>query len=504
MRMTAVVLLVLLAATPSVVAASELSHRYIVPAAAHTEGADGSVWRTDLVLHNPSDLAITVVASWIPSVVTGAAGALVPGVELSLDPRQTRVVEDVMAGLFPVPSGAVASGALIVEARDASGASAPIVVDSRTWSGEPDRSYGQGIPAVAWRQDGELTEPKRIILDLESSENFRTNLGLVNPTATFEQTFLIEILDPSGAVAGRRYVRLGPLAHDQHNDILGKLGLEGSGYTARVRLTRWQAVGGGADSTPEPSDFVVYGSKVDRRSNDPTYQAEAPMTPQSGLPKHRLIPAAAHTEGADASSWQTDVVIHSAADGGVTALVVELVPTGGQGIGAGSPERYVTSIGGGQTKSLEDIVGTRFADHGLAALVVQGLTGGGALPDLRVGSRTWTQTGDGGATMGQGIPGIPRRSSADPVVVPGLEQSEAFRTNLGLVNTSQNIREVLEVVVHDAAGLRRGSATVTLEPWSHQQLDAVLDGIGLEGPGFTAVVSLVESENLMLHPSDSW
>ncbi|MCU0305675.1 MAG: hypothetical protein MUC56_16620 [Thermoanaerobaculales bacterium] len=501
MRSTVTALILLAAAVPAA-AEPEHSHRHVVPAVAHTEGVGGSFWQTDLVLANPSDRTALVRLVLLPSGFEGAGGAA-PVAELvsPLGPMQTVVVPDVVAAHFPDAR----TGALVVEARDPAGEPVAIVAGSRTWSpAGGGGGYGQGIPAVAWGRDGALAADDLVVLDLESSADFRSNLGLVNPTDSLEETFLIEILDATGAVAGRRYTRLGPQAHVQHNDLLGELGLEGSGYTARVRLTRWEEIGGEAGSASEPPDFVVYGSKVDRRSNDPTYLAGAPMTPQSGLPKHRVIPAAAHTEGADASSWQTDVVIHSAADGGVTALVVELVPTGGQGIGAGSPQRYVTSIGGGQTKLLEDIVGTRFAGHELAALVVEGLAGGGALPDLRVASRTWTPTADGGATMGQGIPGIPRRSSADPVVIPGLEQSEGFRTNLGLVNTSQNLREVLEVEFYDAAGLRRGSATVTLEPWSHQQLDAVLDGIGLEGAGFTAVVSLVASENLMFHPSDSW
>ena len=502
MRKTAVVLLVL-AAVPTLVVASDSSHRLIVPAAAHVEGMSGSSWTTDLVIHNPSGVAITVHTSWIPSVASGLEGTLISGVEISLDPHQTRRLPDVMTGLFPVPPGAIPTGALTLDAVDRDGTPMPVVVDSRTWSGETSGTYGQGIPAVSWRHDGDLSERERIILDLEASDDFRTNLGLVNPTESLEETFRIEILDPSGAVVGRTYTRLGPLSHIQHNDILGQLGLDGAGLTARIRLTRWEQVGAASSSTASP-DFVVYGSKVDQRSNDPTYLAALPPTSQSGLPKHRVIPAAAHVNGSDGSSWRTDVVIHSASDAGVTALVVELVPTGGQGIGTGSAERYVTSISGGQTKSIEDIVGTRFPDHDVAALVVEGLAGGGSLPDLRVASRTWTPIGDGGATMGQGIPGIPRRSTTDPVVIPGLESTDGFRTNLGLVNPSMNIRVYLEVAVYSPDGGVEGVLTYTLEPWSHLQIDSVLDELELSGAGYTAVATLVDSENLMLRPSESW
>jgi Peptide-N-glycosidase F, C terminal len=488
--------LILIIAGQLSAATPEQSYRQIIPAVAHTEGVAGSFWRTSLVIFNPSDREAFVSLNVFPSGFE--AGGIIHGIELSLEPMQTRTMWD-LRGL--IPGFTDGTGYLEIEARDIDGQPVPIVVDSRTWTGEQG-SYGQGIPAVAWSQDGVLAEQERRVLDLESSDDYRTNLGIVNLTGSLEQSFLVKILDAGGAEVGSVYHRLGPHAHIQRNDILRELGLEGSGYTAVVRRTRAETMGGG--TAPEPPDFVVYGSKVDQRSNDPTYLASRTETTQSGLPKHRLVPAAARIDGADGSSWQTDVTIHSAGDAGITAMVVELIPTGGDGIGSGSPERYVTTIGGGQTKALNDIIGSRFDDHEVAALVVQGLVGGGGNPDLRVSSRTWTPTGSGDATMGQGIPGIPRRSVADPVVIPGFEESNEFRTNLGLVNPSQNMRETLNITFYDAAGAVSGETDVILEPWSHIQLDSVLGDIGLQGPGFSALVTMTGAENLMLRPSESW
>ncbi len=355
---------------------------------------------------------------------------------------------------------------------------------------------------MAWSQDGALAGQERRVLGLESSDDFRTNLGIVNPTGSLEQSFLVKILDAGGVEAGRAYYRLGPRAHIQRNDILREMGLEGAGFTAVVRRTRAEALGGGV--TTEAPDFVVYGSKVDQRSNDPTYLEAQTETTQSGLPRHRVVPAAANTVGNDGSLWRTDVTVHAANEGGVAALVVELVPTGGTGIPGGNPERLVTSIRGGETKSLSDIIGASFPDHEVAALVVRGLAGGAGSTDLRVASRTWTPTGDGSATMGQGIPGIPRRSISDPVVIPGLEASAEFRTNLGLVNPSLNLRQTFELEVFSGDGSRAGALSYVLEPWSHLQINGILDELELEGEGFSAIVTLTESENLMLKPSESW
>jgi len=489
MRTTIVALMVLTAFSAGA-ATPEQSYRQIVPAAAHTEGLDGSFWRTDVVIFNPTDEAANVL---MVKVFARDPQGVINSVEFLVEPHETRVIVDAWMFLPPVSPH---SGALLFESSSDQGDPLPIVVDSRTWSGDVGGTYGQGIPAVAWSRDGDLDEPERRIVGIESSAEFRTNLGIVNPTG-IEEIFLVKILDASGAEAARTYLRLEPRSQKQVNDVLGDLGLEGEGYTAVVRLTSW------ADTGERP-DFVVYGSLIDRRTNDPTYLAELPETTQSGLPKHRVIPAAASTPGADGSVWQTDVTVHSVGESGVTALIVELIPSDEVGIGSGSPERYVTTIRGGETKSLDDIIGEEFPDHDVAALVVQGLAGGAGNTDIRVLSRTWTPTGDGEATMGQGIPGIPRREVADPVVIPGLEASEDFRTNIGLVNPSQNIRVDLEVRFFDADGMSQGWVDVRLEPWSHIQLDSILDDFLLEGSGFTAVVTMTEWENLMYRPSDSW
>ncbi|MEX1309896.1 MAG: peptide-N-glycosidase F-related protein, partial [Candidatus Sulfomarinibacteraceae bacterium] len=85
-----------------------------------------------------------------------------------------------------------------------------------------------------------------------------------------------------------------------------------------------------------------------------------------------------------------------------------------------------------------------------------------------------------------------------------LEQSTEFRSNVGLVNLSRNIRKTLEIEIFDAMGVEKGTVTAVMEPWSHLQLDSILDQVLAEGAGHTAVVTLVEAENLMLNPSESW
>ena len=61
---------------------------------------------------------------------------------------------------------------------------------SRTWTPAPDGigTLGQGITGIPWR-GGDLLDDEKVLVGLESSEDFRTNLGLVNPTFDYIETF---------------------------------------------------------------------------------------------------------------------------------------------------------------------------------------------------------------------------------------------------------------------------------------------------------------------------
>jgi len=485
-------------------AAPATAPRLLIPAAASTDGLAGSHWRTDLVIHNPSAAPAEVVIELIPS---GFAGGLDDPQSVTLpellESNQTVIVEDVLGTHFPDH----ATGALVVIGHHPS-QEVELVAASRTWTPAPDGigTLGQGIGGIPWR-GGDLVDAERVLVGLESSDAFRTNLGLVNPTFDYIETFQVEILDAAGATAGTTYYALQPRAHFQRNDILRGFGLTGGGYTAKVSLAAWEEVApkaGDGPPLPPQVDFTAYASRVDNSSNDPSYIAAQTAVERWGLPRHRVLPAVASTPGAGGTVWSSDVSIHYPGPNPTAIVFVRLIPTGGQGIGEAPPERAILSVRQGQTLTVSDVLGEHFPDHEVAALVVESLAGSAGTSDIFVDSRTWTPTLQGEGTMGQGIPGSSRADSSVPVAVPGLESSDGVRTNLGLVNVSLNQRSTFGIEVFDASGALAGSLSTTLEPWSHVQIDEVLSELGLTGAGYTARVSIASTENLYTHPSDSW
>ena len=476
------------------------SWRQVIPAAASVRGNHGADRRTDIVIHNPSSDSVTVTLELLGPSPSGPTGVVLPD---SLGPGQTLVLDDVVASLFPDRS----VGALVVTTHDASGNRVPSVVTSRTWTqgSGPAGTYGQGIPAIVWEEYGSLNGLERILTPLETSEAFRTNIGLVNLSQSVLGIFAIDFLDPGGDVLATHWFELPPQSWIQYNGLPNFLGLQGSDLTATVRLVDWIGLNPLWDppgyQTPAP-DWVTYGSMVDNRTNDPTYIEALPETTKWGITRQRIVPAAAHTEGAEGSLWVTDLIAHHAGDTVPTFLQVDIVPTDETPFG--SPKSFTVPIWPHQTLVVNDIIGERFPSHEIAALVVKGWNGGALYTDLKVSSRTWTASDDGDGTYGQSISGLPRRYGSDPIIVPGLTESTVSRSNLGIVNPSTNLRETFAIEILDSSGQSQGTLTRTLEPMSHTQINGVLQSLGLEGAGFTAIVNLQSSENLYVRPTDPW
>ena len=499
MRRSAIVLIAVLCSTPVLAQETRVAWRQVVPAAAHTAGVGGSEWRTDLQVYNPSDRTVNLTLQ----LVSGAAASGIVELPEALAPGATAVLPDVLGAVFP----SAEAGGLVVVARDASGDPTAVAATSRTWTPSADGAgaYGQGIPAVSWVGDGDLAEAERILPGLESSDGFRTNLGVVNLTETTQQTFEVEVIDGDGAAAGTLGLTLGPLEWVQRTDILATLDLSGAGFTAVVRQVDVADLtpGGVPGSGPPSGDFLAWASRVDRTSHDPTFIPAAPEVLSLGRAQARVLPAVASTPGSGGSSWQTEIAAYSTSDETPLVLWMEMIPTGGAGIGTDPPEtRWLLMPGGSMV--LDDVLAGQFPEHDLGALLVSVQRGAGAPRNLRLTSRTWTPDGAGQGTYGQSIPTVPWRAQTDALAVIGIEASAQARSNLGLVNPSLNVRTALQVEILDATGASRGRRTYSLEPWSHLQANRILDSFGLSGAGYTAVVSLLAEENLELHPSESW
>jgi len=165
-------------------------------------------------------------------------------------------------------------------------------------------------------------------------------------------------------------------------------------------------------------------------TNDPLLVS--PVLKGSVSSNRYVIPGVAYSNGI--ANWRTDVRLYNTASNSVNATL-SYYPQGAPG----SPIVRNVTIAAGETKGLDNILNTTFGVNDLNAggSVVVTTTGTSSI----IGSaRTYAATDNG--TIGQFIPAV---TPADAVgagdrslQILQLEQSDAFRTNIGLAETTGN------------------------------------------------------------------
>jgi len=404
--------------TTALIAGPAVAGEWWIPAAAHADGVEGSVWRTDLVIHSFAQDPVTVIVALLPSSPMGP----IVTVERELDPGASVVLEDVLWESFAVAG----TRALVVQAPGDS-----LAVSSRTYNLSGSGTFGQLIPGVA---AGALVAPGEpaFLLGLSGTAGRRTNLGWVNASGV-PIDVMVDLIGANGDLLARREYAGEPVyAQHQLNDVFAHLGAapQAACY-ARVTAT-------GA--------FEPYASVVAGGSGDPIYVAA-----QGGLEMgaELVIPVAASAAGDLGTSWLTDAwVLNAGSQPATVELRLEL-----QGGGA---ETAIVQAGPGQMLELVDLVGGTFGLEEVEGAVI--LSSDQLLLAM---SRTFN-TAPGG-TFGQLIPAIPTAALGvvgETLRLPGARQDELFRTNLGLVAVGGSIEA--ELTLRGGDGQALSTATVPM------------------------------------------
>jgi len=211
-----------------------------VAAAARGEGAEGSVWRTDLGLLNLGDMVTEASVIFHPSSGPDLA------MSLSLASGEHQVLDDVV-GLL----GGEGSGSLEISAGT------PILVSSRTYNQSDEGTFGQYIDAID--EAGMVGADTTVWLpQLQQNADFRTNIGL-NNTGDSQARVKVHLHDADGSLLSTTQRNIEPGGRVQLQEpfdrIAGRTDIE-SGYAAvEVR---------------SGSGITAYASVIDNRTNDPT------------------------------------------------------------------------------------------------------------------------------------------------------------------------------------------------------------------------------------------
>jgi hypothetical protein len=415
----------------------------VVPAVARIDGVGDTVWVSDVTFANPHAGSVEVELTYLPRDRDNTDA---PTLNLAVGPGQSMTLEDVVQGTF----GANGSGALLVKAQQ------PLVVVSRTYNDTPDGTFGQFIAGFDDRGAIHAGQVGHLLM-LEESESARSNIGLVN-LGEGQVTVEVIFVDPSGSDLGTLSYTLPPLGVIQLNRILRELtDLDVSGFRAEVRVLTAEG------------RVMAYGSVVDNLSGDPRFVDTRLNTHAIDI----VIPAAARLAGANGTQWASDLLLHNARTHPVQATVRRW----NRDEDNLDSEPVELDLPAGESRLLEDVLETLFADTGAAALAINATDG------LMASSRTFNDAASG--TFGQLVPGMD--PSDETTLRPGrlghlaqLEQTDLAsgrRTNIGLVNLSENPVEV-EVRFFAGDGSALGELNPQLPPFGYIQINEALADVG--------------------------
>jgi CubicO group peptidase (beta-lactamase class C family) len=399
-----------------------------IPVVSHASGVGGSVWRSDVGLLNRSTLANRVRLR-LPT------GDTFVDEELVLAPGEYRTLADVLSR-FDVTG----SRPLRVFSSE------PLTTTSRTYNLAVDGTFGQFLDSLEPTR-GLQSGDEAVLMQLAENGGFRSNIGLHNGWKRPAEV-AITLLDGSSLPVASFVTTVPPESTVQLNRPFWREGGRAdidSGYAVVSVLTG--------------QHVVAYGSVVDNLTDDPTTIA---MKADPGFADQWLA-AAANADGAHGSTWRTDLSLLNRSGQIATAEVRYRSDDS-------RTANDIVVLERGEQRTLVDVVGAL------------GLTGGGSLQvvsdqPVLASSRTYNTGEDG--TYGQLIDAVPVDSSAsvgDTVWLPQLRQNGAFRTNIGVLNSS-HLTARIHIRLFDGDGTELAAPRRTLAPMERIQLQEPLSRI---------------------------
>lgn len=214
---------------------------------AHSPGAGGTQWRTDVAAVNNGAAATSMTL-----VYTNYDGSQTVQRTHPLPASQAVEWQDVLTTLFSVSTSTSTKGTLRVESDQ------PVVLNARTYNQAGNGTYGQRYPALT-AADAIPAGGTDVVGQLKKTVNARTNIGAVNlgPTPAVVKS---RLFGSTGTQVGNvTTLNLPAFRWLQQDDIFVS---SGAGNAEVAYATVEVRTAGGM--------VWAYGSVIDARTGDPT------------------------------------------------------------------------------------------------------------------------------------------------------------------------------------------------------------------------------------------
>jgi hypothetical protein len=408
----------------------------IIPVVGHAAGVNNSLFESDVRIANTGATTAKYQLNFTLSGTDGTQSGQSTTIQVS--PGDTMALDDILTSFFGA-EGTSATGVLEIRPITTSTTSITssstvnvqtTAASSRTYNSTPDGSFGQYIPAILFSQFIGQGSGRLTLQQVAQSAAFRTNLGLVEGGGE-PATVNIHVFDASGAEVANIPQSLLPGEHKQLNSFLqtNNISLQEGRFEIEV--------------TSPTGKVSAYASTVDNLTNDPL--CVFPVLKGGVTSSRYVIPGVADLNS-PFYSWRSDIRIFNSGTTDVNATLTYFPQTGQAA--ASAPAQL--TIKAGEVKAIDSALNSLYGLTNSGGAIV--ITTPTATP-LVVTARTYNQTGNG--TYGQFIPAVTPTDATGlnerTLQLMQLEQSDRFRTNIGLSETTGNAATVqVSVIVPDS------------------------------------------------------
>ncbi|HEY3162280.1 MAG TPA: hypothetical protein VGJ78_25155, partial [Vicinamibacterales bacterium] len=409
----------------------------IIPVIGHAAGVNNSLFESDVRIANTSATTQKYQLNFTLSGTDGTQSGQSTTIQVS--PGETMALDDILTSFFGI--GVDGSGATgVLEIRPLTSSTSvtstssvnvqTAVASSRTYNSTSTGTFGQYIPAILFSQFIGKDSGRLTLQQVAQSAVYRTNLGLTEGGGE-PANVNVHVFDAAGSEVANIPVSLLPGEHKQLNSFLAanNISLEEGRFEIEV--------------TSATGKVTAYASTVDNATNDPL--CVFPVLKGALSASRFVIPGVADLNS-PFYSWRSDIRVFNSGTSDVNATLT-YYPQPGNPAASGPVQMTIKA---GEVKAIDNALNSLFGlTNSGGALVV---TTPSSAP-LVVTARTYNQTG--GGTYGQFVPAVTPAESAGlnerTLQLLQLEQSDRFRSNIGIDETSGSPATVeVSVIVPDS------------------------------------------------------
>jgi hypothetical protein len=430
----------------------------LVPAIAHADGFN-SQFQSDVRITNTAPQSITYLLTYTPSNTDGTQSGKQSSI--TVDAGETKALNDIVKNWYGSGSlGEPGVGTLEIRPLNYAGktgvnVSFATIAASRTYNTTATGTFGQYIPAIPLIDFLAKSDVSRISLQqVAQSSAYRTNLGFVEGAGQ-PIDFVVSLKDDKNNVIATRPYSLRPFEHQQ---------ISFAGFFPGVSISDGRLE---VQVTSDTGKVTAYASVLDNKTSDPLLVF--PVDPSRVSATRFVVPGVAEFSS-PVSNFHTDMRLFNGSSSSTTVTLT--FPANG------ALQPVQKQLAAKEVWAIDNVLPTLWNTTGGGAVVV---TTDHNAP-LVVTARTYSRREDGG-TFGQFIPGVTATEGVGvgdrPLQVVQLEQSPAFRSNLGLVEITGN-PVTLDIAAYTPESKIAAHTQVTLAPGEFTQLTSVFTRMGFK------------------------